>query len=132
MPSSRRIVQSPMPNEHPVFVISVSGLGYGIISGLFAMVNVLADITGPGSLGLHGDPQNFLIVSGKLHSLYMYVVYVPVVLTKSNIPPLFAEYFRHLTCSSRFPDLLMFLNRHLGFFSFLLFFLLQLTCWLCV
>ena len=49
------------------FVVSVSGLGYGIISGLFAMVNVLADITGPGSLGLQGDPQNFLIVSGKLH-----------------------------------------------------------------
>ena len=44
----------------------VSGLGYGIISGLFAMVNVLADITGPGTLGLHSDPQNFLIVSGKL------------------------------------------------------------------
>ena len=50
-----------------VFVLSVSGLGYGIISGLFAMVNVLADITGPGSVGLKDDvPQNFLIVSGKL------------------------------------------------------------------
>lgn len=49
------------------FVLLVSGLGYGIISGLFAMVNVLADITGPGSLGLKDDvPQNFLIVSGKL------------------------------------------------------------------
>lgn len=50
-----------------LFVLSVSGLGYGIISGLFAMVNVLADITGPGSLGLKDDvPQNFLIVSGEL------------------------------------------------------------------
>lgn len=49
------------------FFLSVSGLGYGIISGLFAMVNVLADITGPGSLGLQGDPQNFLIVSGELY-----------------------------------------------------------------
>lgn len=50
-----------------MFVFLVSGLGYGIISGLFAMVNVLADITGPGSLGLKDDvPQNFLIVSGKL------------------------------------------------------------------
>ena len=50
-----------------MFVLLVSGLGYGIISGLFAMVNVLADITGPGSLGLKDDvPQNFLIVSGKL------------------------------------------------------------------
>ena len=49
-----------------LFVLSVSGLGYGIISGLFAMVNVLADITGPGSVGLKDDvPQNFLIVSGE-------------------------------------------------------------------
>lgn len=49
----------------------VSGLGYGIISGLFAMVNVLADITGPGSLGLQGDPQNFLIVSAFLTSCFV-------------------------------------------------------------
>ena len=48
-----------------LFFVVVSGLGYGIISGLFAMVNVLADITGPGALGLHNDPQNFLIVSGE-------------------------------------------------------------------
>ena len=34
------------------------------------MVNVLADITGPGSVGLKDDvPQNFLIVSGKLCKL---------------------------------------------------------------
>lgn len=53
--------------SNSIFFLSVSGLGYGIISGLFAMVNVLADITGPGSLGLQGDPQNFLIVSGELY-----------------------------------------------------------------
>ena len=30
------------------------------------MVNVLADITGPGTLGVNNDdPQNFFIVSGK-------------------------------------------------------------------
>jgi hypothetical protein len=57
-------------SSHYVMFFSVSGLGYGIISGLFAMVNVLADITGPGSLGLKDDvPQNFLIVSGKLCKL---------------------------------------------------------------
>lgn len=49
----------------------VSGLGYGIISGLFAMVNVLADITGPGTLGLQNDPQNFLIVSAFLTSCFV-------------------------------------------------------------
>jgi len=44
----------------------VSGLGFGIMSGLFAMVNILADITGPGDLGLYGDSDNFLIVSAFL------------------------------------------------------------------
>ena len=56
---------SAEPLNNDVILLLVSGLGYGVISGLFAMVNVLADITGPGTLGLHGDPQNFLIVSGK-------------------------------------------------------------------
>ena len=35
------------------------------MSGLFAMVNVLADITGPGAPGLNGESPQFLIVSGK-------------------------------------------------------------------
>ena len=59
-----------------LLLLSVSGLGYGIISGLFAMVNVLADITGPGSLGLDGSPQNFLIVSGKLHTLKLLALHI--------------------------------------------------------
>ncbi|KAK3713156.1 hypothetical protein QZH41_010051, partial [Actinostola sp. cb2023] len=48
-----------------------AGLGYGLMSGLFAMVNVLADISGPGSMGLKGDPQNFLIVSAFLTSCFV-------------------------------------------------------------
>ncbi|KAL9979418.1 hypothetical protein ACROYT_G017088 [Oculina patagonica] len=60
--------QTPLRKHRIAYV---SGLGYGIISGLFAMVNVLADITGPGSLGLHGDPQNFLIVSAFLTSCFV-------------------------------------------------------------
>lgn len=44
----------------------VSGLGYGVMSGLFAMVNVLADISGPGSPGLHGESPQFLIISALL------------------------------------------------------------------
>ena len=44
----------------------MSGLGYGIMSGLFAMVNVLADITGPGTPGLDGESPQFLIISGTL------------------------------------------------------------------
>lgn len=44
----------------------VSGLGYGIMSGLFAMVNILADITGPGAPGLNGESPQFLIISALL------------------------------------------------------------------
>ena len=43
---------------------TVSGLGFGMMSGLFAMVNVLADITGPGTIGLYGDYKDFLVVTG--------------------------------------------------------------------
>lgn len=49
----------------------VSGLGYGIMSGLFAMVNVLADITGPGSPGLSGESPQFLIISALLTSAFV-------------------------------------------------------------
>lgn len=49
----------------------VSGLGYGVMSGLFAMVNVLADITGPGTPGLTGDSPQFLIMSALLTSAFV-------------------------------------------------------------
>ena len=39
------------------------------MSGLFAMVNILADITGPGTVGLFGDDYNFVVVSG----IYIYL-----------------------------------------------------------
>lgn len=43
--------------------ITVSGLGFGVMSGAFALVNVLADSLGPGTVGLKGDSQYFFIVS---------------------------------------------------------------------
>lgn len=45
------------------FLGTVSGLGFGIISGAFSLVNVLADMTGPGTIGLYGDPHNFFVAS---------------------------------------------------------------------
>eukprot|EP00794_Sanderia_malayensis_P016805 gene16805-18501_t len=47
------------------------GLGFGMMSGLFAMVNVLADITGPGTVGLHGDYRNFLVVTALLTNCFV-------------------------------------------------------------
>ena len=46
----------------------VSGLGFGIISGAFSLVNVLADAVGPGTVGLKGDSSKFFIVPALLHS----------------------------------------------------------------
>ncbi|XP_055344833.1 gamma-secretase subunit Aph-1-like [Paramacrobiotus metropolitanus] len=37
----------------------VSGFGYGLISGAFALINVLADIWGPGTLGLLGRGDHY-------------------------------------------------------------------------
>ncbi|KAK4316106.1 hypothetical protein Pmani_012712 [Petrolisthes manimaculis] len=48
-------------NKH--ILAYVSGLGFGIISGAFSLVNVLADMTGPGTVGLKGDPANFFVAS---------------------------------------------------------------------
>lgn len=41
----------------------MSGLGFGIISGSFSLVNMLADATGPGTVGLHGDSNLFFVTS---------------------------------------------------------------------
>ena len=39
------------------------GLGFGLMSGAFSLVNVLAASLGPGTLGFNGEPHNFFIVS---------------------------------------------------------------------
>jgi len=41
----------------------VSGLGFGLMSGSFSIINVLADAVGPGTVGLHGDSSHFFITS---------------------------------------------------------------------
>ena len=39
-----------------IFMFSV-GLGFGLMSGAFSLMNVLADSLGPGTLGTRGEPQ---------------------------------------------------------------------------
>ncbi|XP_044734224.1 gamma-secretase subunit Aph-1 [Chrysoperla carnea] len=41
----------------------VSGLGFGIISGAFSLINVLADAVGPGTMGLKSGSDLFFITS---------------------------------------------------------------------
>lgn len=48
-------------NKH--ILAYVSGLGFGIISGLFALVNILADSVGPGTMGLISGSNVFFLTS---------------------------------------------------------------------
>nr|XP_023414083.1 gamma-secretase subunit APH-1B [Loxodonta africana] len=49
----------------------VSGLGFGIMSGVFSFVNTLSDSLGPGTVGIHGDSPQFFI-----HSAFMTLVII--------------------------------------------------------
>lgn len=44
----------------------VSGLGFGTMSGAFALVNVLADSVGPGTLGLRNGTEYFFVTSAAM------------------------------------------------------------------
>uniref|UniRef100_K7FY54 Gamma-secretase subunit APH-1 n=1 Tax=Pelodiscus sinensis TaxID=13735 RepID=K7FY54_PELSI len=44
----------------------VSGLSFGIISGVFSVINILADSVGPGVVGIHGDSTYYFITSAFL------------------------------------------------------------------
>ncbi|XP_075770871.1 gamma-secretase subunit Aph-1b-like isoform X2 [Pelodiscus sinensis] len=41
----------------------VAGLGFGLMSGAFSMINLLADALGPGTVGIHGDSQLYFLTS---------------------------------------------------------------------
>nr|XP_060617091.1 gamma-secretase subunit Aph-1b-like [Anolis sagrei ordinatus] len=41
----------------------VAGLGFGLMSGAFSMINLLADSLGPGTVGIYGDSQLYFLSS---------------------------------------------------------------------
>ncbi|CAF0876993.1 unnamed protein product [Rotaria sp. Silwood1] len=47
-------------------VAYAAGYGFGFISGTFAIVNVLSDMTGPGTIGIFGHSQDFFIATAFL------------------------------------------------------------------
>lgn len=57
MADSARVTE----NKH--ILAYVSGLGFGIISGLFALVNILADSVGPATMGLNSGSDVFFLTS---------------------------------------------------------------------
>jgi len=57
------VAENTRITENKHILAYVSGLGFGIISGMFALVNVLADMSGPGTMGLKGGSEIFFITS---------------------------------------------------------------------
>ncbi|CAK1540799.1 unnamed protein product [Leptosia nina] len=53
-------------SSHKLEMAYVSGLGFGIMSGAFALVNVLADSVGPGTLGLQSGTEFFFVTSAAM------------------------------------------------------------------
>ncbi|XP_059178359.1 gamma-secretase subunit Aph-1-like [Physella acuta] len=53
----QHVTPKDFSNKH--IMAYVSGLGFGVISGAFSIVNVLADMTGPGTIGIYGDSKFF-------------------------------------------------------------------------
>lgn len=51
-------------NKH--ILAYVSGLGFGIMSGAFSLVNVLADAVGPGTMGLKAGKETFFVTSSAI------------------------------------------------------------------
>lgn len=47
------------------YFIKASGYGFGVISGTFAIANVLSDMIGPGTMGIFGHSPDFFIATGK-------------------------------------------------------------------
>lgn len=60
----QHVMPRDISNKH--IMAYVSGLGFGIISGAFSLVNVLADMAGPGTIGIHGDSKYFFLASAFL------------------------------------------------------------------
>ncbi|XP_076808776.1 gamma-secretase subunit Aph-1b-like [Clavelina lepadiformis] len=49
----------------------VSGFGFGLMSGLFSVINVLSNSIGPGNVGITGASPNFFLVSSFLASSFI-------------------------------------------------------------
>jgi gamma-secretase subunit APH-1 len=57
------IADSVNVSENKHILAYVSGLGFGVISGAFALVNILADSVGPATMGLKAGTDIFFITS---------------------------------------------------------------------
>ncbi|XP_022644681.1 gamma-secretase subunit Aph-1-like [Varroa destructor] len=82
----------------------VSGLGFGAISGGFSLMNVLAEIGGPASVGLFGQSEWFVLASSFTTCLFIFLntawgVMLFHAYDTKNIFLACATILLHLTCS---------------------------------
>ncbi|XP_046371674.1 gamma-secretase subunit Aph-1-like [Haliotis cracherodii] len=61
---TENVTPKDISNKH--IMAYVSGLGFGIMCGAFSLINVLADMVGPGTIGIHGDSHLFFLTSAFL------------------------------------------------------------------
>ncbi|XP_037047387.1 gamma-secretase subunit Aph-1 [Bradysia coprophila] len=59
----QEVADSPQIVANKHILAYVCGLGFGIISGLFALANILADAAGPATVGLKSGTPGFLLAS---------------------------------------------------------------------
>lgn len=60
--SLERVTTTHVADSRHIFAY-VCGLGFGFMSGAFALVNVLADAVGPGTMGVRQGTEYFFIIS---------------------------------------------------------------------
>lgn len=59
----KRLLVHSLVSNNKHMLSYVSGLGFGVMSGLFSLINILAEVGGPGTMGLRGGYSAFCIVS---------------------------------------------------------------------
>ncbi|BFZ05258.1 hypothetical protein BsWGS_08297 [Bradybaena similaris] len=62
--TNQHVTPKDFINQH--IMAYVSGLGFGVIAGAFSIINVLADMSGPGTIGIMGDSKYFFWTSAFL------------------------------------------------------------------
>lgn len=71
----REISDSIQVSENKHILAYVTGLGFGLISGIFSMANLLADSAGPATMGLNGGSDIFFLTTA-VQTLCMILLHV--------------------------------------------------------
>ncbi|KAF7490833.1 hypothetical protein SSS_05992 [Sarcoptes scabiei] len=82
----------------------VSGVGFGLMSGTFSIINILANATGPGTVGINGDSPYFFLCSALTTSAFIilnicWTVILFYSCDKRQIPLIFFVLLTHLIAS---------------------------------